>query len=75
MKNYIRRLIDWKNSQTAALRADNLILSLAKIGQAVGATVESAEAQVAKRIEYIAQIDAQIADARAKMAALAAKKA
>ena len=73
MKNYIKRLNDWKNSQAMALRQDELILDLRKIdaeeGKDVADAIAAAESQVAKRKAYIEEIKAQIADAKLKLAA------
>lgn len=73
MKNYIKRLNDWKNSQAMALRQDELILDLRKIdaeeGKDVADAIAAAELQVAKRKAYIEEIKAQIADAKIKLAA------
>ena len=73
MKKYIKRLTDWKNSQAAALRLDELVLDLRKIdaeeGKDVADAIAAAEFQVTKRKAYIEEIKAQIAEAKTKLAA------
>lgn len=73
MKNYIKRLNEWKASQESALRGEQLILDLhlieAEEGKNVNAEIEACKAQIAKREAYIAEIKSQIAAARLKMAA------
>lgn len=73
MKNYIKRLNEWKSSQQMALLSDELILDLRKIdadeGKDVADAIAAAESQVAKRKAYIEEIKSQIADAKMKIAA------
>jgi|APGre2960657373_1045057.scaffolds.fasta_scaffold687798_1 hypothetical protein len=73
MKNYIKRLIEWKNTHATVLRQEELILDLRKIdaaeGMDVAADIAAAELAVAKRKAYIANITLQISEAKMKLAA------
>lgn len=69
---FIKRLNAWKATQGAALRSEELILSLHKIdaseGKDVSEAIKACDARVASRKAGIEIIKSQIAEARAKLA-------
>lgn len=69
---YIKRLNAWKATQEAALRGEELILSLREIdaseGKDVSDAIAASKAQIAKRKAGIEEIKSQITEARAKLA-------
>jgi len=67
--SYVKKLIAWNASQKMALRGEECVRDLIAMNPDRANELPGAEAQVAKRIAYIAQIENQIAEAKAKLVA------
>jgi hypothetical protein len=67
--SYIKRLIAWLSTQQAALRGEECVRDLIAMDSARASELPAAEAQVSKRVAFIAEIENQITAARAKIAA------
>jgi hypothetical protein len=66
---YIKKLIEWKSSQKLALLGEECVRDLIAMDAARANELPAADAQVAKRIAYIAEIENQIASAKRALAA------
>jgi hypothetical protein len=66
---YIKKLIEWKSTQKMALLGEECVRDLIAMDAARANELPAADAQVAKRIAYIAEIENQIASAKRALAA------
>ena len=83
MKKYLLRLKDYRNTQLAALRSEETVLELRQIskdegaiadfsGVAIDDSIAACKKNIAKRKAHIADIENDIAAARANLAKIAA---